>query len=86
MLATQHSVVNVAFGTLRIRAYGWVMSEIERTTHLGMRRYTMNRLSRKRLIDKLVVAYVGWREACARVNDAYRWELTGDDAGTEQPP
>jgi hypothetical protein len=38
-----------------------------------MRRYTMNRLSRKRLIDKLVAAYVDWREACARVNDAYRF-------------
>jgi hypothetical protein len=30
----------------------------------------MNRLSRKRLIDKLVAAYVDWREACVRVNDA----------------
>jgi hypothetical protein len=37
-----------------------------------MRRYTMTRLSRKRPIDKLVAAYVDWREACARVNDAYR--------------
>jgi hypothetical protein len=33
----------------------------------------MNRLSRKRLIDKLVAAYVDWREACVRVNDAYRF-------------
>jgi hypothetical protein len=38
-----------------------------------MRRYTMNRLSRKRLIDKLGAAYFDWREACARVNDAYRF-------------
>jgi hypothetical protein len=38
-----------------------------------MRRYTIHRLSRKRLIDKLVAAYVDWREACARVNDAYRF-------------
>ena len=33
----------------------------------------MNRLSRERLIDKLVAAYVDWREACSRVNDAYRF-------------
>jgi hypothetical protein len=32
----------------------------------------MTALSRKRLIDKLVEAYVDWREACARVNDSYR--------------
>jgi hypothetical protein len=32
----------------------------------------INTLSRKRLVDKLVEAYVDWREACARVNDAYR--------------
>jgi hypothetical protein len=37
-----------------------------------MRRYMMNTLSRKRLVDKLVDAYVDWREMCARVNDAYR--------------
>ncbi|HEY4827639.1 MAG TPA: hypothetical protein VIH85_12770 [Solirubrobacteraceae bacterium] len=28
--------------------------------------------SRKRLIDKLVEAYVDWREACVQVDDAYR--------------
>jgi hypothetical protein len=32
----------------------------------------MNTLSRKRLVDDLVEAYVDWREACARVDDAYR--------------
>jgi hypothetical protein len=31
----------------------------------------MYTLSRKRLVDKLVEAYVAWREACARVDDAY---------------
>jgi hypothetical protein len=28
---------------------------------------------RTRLVDKLVEAYVDWRETCARVNDAYRF-------------
>jgi hypothetical protein len=37
-----------------------------------MRRDTMNKLNRKRLVDKLVEAYVDWRETCARVSDAYR--------------
>ncbi len=32
----------------------------------------MTALSRKRLIDKLVEACVDWREACVRVDDAYR--------------
>jgi hypothetical protein len=32
----------------------------------------MNKLIRKRLVDKLVDAYVDWRETCARVDDAYR--------------
>jgi hypothetical protein len=32
----------------------------------------MNTLRRKRLLDKLVEAYVDWRETCARVNAAYR--------------
>ena len=31
----------------------------------------MNRLSQKRLVYKLVQAYVSWREACLRVRDAY---------------
>jgi hypothetical protein len=29
-------------------------------------------MSRERLLDRLVDAYVDWRDACARVNDAYR--------------
>jgi hypothetical protein len=29
-------------------------------------------MSRERLLDRLVDAYVDWREACGRVNDAYR--------------
>jgi hypothetical protein len=31
----------------------------------------MNRLRHKRLVDRLVDAYVSWREACLRVSDAY---------------
>jgi hypothetical protein len=37
-----------------------------------MRRYVMNTLTRERLVDELVEAYIDWRETCARVNDAYR--------------
>jgi hypothetical protein len=33
----------------------------------------MDTLSRTRLVDKLVEAYVDWRETCVRVNDAYRF-------------
>jgi hypothetical protein len=32
----------------------------------------MNTLSRKRLVDKLVEAYVAWRDMCARVDHACR--------------
>jgi hypothetical protein len=38
-----------------------------------MRRYAMNALGRERLVDKLVEAYVVWREECAWVHDAYRF-------------
>ncbi len=31
----------------------------------------MNKLSQKRLVDRLMEAYVTWREACLRVSDAY---------------
>jgi len=31
----------------------------------------MNKLSHKRLVDRLVDAYVSWREECLRVTDAY---------------
>jgi hypothetical protein len=44
-----------------------------RTKQLGVRRYRMYTLSRKRLVDTLVEAYVAWREACAGVDDAYRY-------------
>jgi hypothetical protein len=32
----------------------------------------VNRLSQKRLVDKMIDAYVDWREACRSVNAAYR--------------
>ena len=31
----------------------------------------MNKLRQKKLVDRLMDAYVGWREACLRVTDAY---------------
>jgi hypothetical protein len=31
----------------------------------------MNKLSQKRMVDRLIEAYVSWREACLRVSDAY---------------
>jgi hypothetical protein len=31
----------------------------------------MNKLSQKRLVDRLIEAYVSWREACLHVSDAY---------------
>ena len=31
----------------------------------------MNNLIHKRLVDRLIDAYVSWREACLRVSDAY---------------
>jgi hypothetical protein len=37
-----------------------------------MRKDMTDALSRTRLVDQLVEAYIDWREACARVNDAYR--------------
>jgi hypothetical protein len=37
-----------------------------------VRRYTIDKLSRERLVDKLVDAYIDWRGECARVDDAYR--------------
>lgn len=43
----------------------------------------MNMLSRNRLVDELVEAYVEWREACARVSDAYRFWASETAPGTE---
>jgi hypothetical protein len=37
-----------------------------------MRRFMMNTVTRERLVDDLVEAYVDWRETCTRVNGAYR--------------
>jgi hypothetical protein len=31
----------------------------------------MNKLRKKRTVDRLIEAYVSWREACLRVTDAY---------------
>jgi hypothetical protein len=31
----------------------------------------MSKLSQKRLVDRLMEAYVSWREACLQVTDAY---------------
>jgi hypothetical protein len=43
----------------------------------------MNRLSQKRLVDRLMEAYVSWREACLRVSETYGcWvRETGPGAG-----
>jgi hypothetical protein len=32
----------------------------------------VNTLRRERLVDRLVEAYIDWRETCLRVTDAYR--------------
>lgn len=46
-----------------------------------MSREKMDMPSREQLIDRLIEAYVDWRDACDRVNDEYRaWALaTGRD-------
>ena len=47
-----------------------------------MRRDMLNTLRREKLVDELVEAYIDWREACARVNDAYRsWARATDPCG-----
>ena len=38
---------------------------------MSVRGHRVDALSRERLVDQLVEAYVDWREACARVDDAY---------------
>jgi hypothetical protein len=44
--------------------------------------YTVDMLSRERLVDQLIEAYVDWRETCARVRDAYRfWEIDSGSYG-----
>jgi hypothetical protein len=43
----------------------------------------MDALGRQRLVDKLVEAYVTWREACAWVNEAYHsWARDPGPGGT----
>jgi hypothetical protein len=43
----------------------------------------MNRLGQKRLMDRLIEAYVSWREACLRVSDAYHsWASESGPAAT----
>ena len=42
----------------------------------------MNKLSQKKLVDRLMDAYVSWREACLRVSDAYRSWGSGTGQGT----
>jgi hypothetical protein len=44
----------------------------------------MNKLRQKRLVDRLLDAYVSWREACLRVSDAYgSWmSETGPDVAS----
>ena len=32
----------------------------------------MNKLSQERLVDAMMEAYVGWREACLHLSDAHR--------------
>jgi hypothetical protein len=40
---------------------------------MSIRGYRVDAFSRERLVDQLVEAYVDWRQACARVDDAYRF-------------
>jgi len=47
---------------------------------MSVRGYRVDMLSRERLVDQLVEAYVDWREACARLDDAYRF-WAGESAG-----
>jgi hypothetical protein len=48
----------------------------------GPRQCGVDMLSRERLVDQLIEAYVDWRETCARVGDAYRfWAIDGGCGG-----
>jgi hypothetical protein len=43
----------------------------------------MNKLRQKKLVDRLIDAYVSWREACLRVSDAYgSWASETDPGAT----
>jgi hypothetical protein len=49
---------------------------------MSVRGYRVDMLSRERLVDQLLEAYVDWREACARVDDAYRfWAVESGGGG-----
>jgi hypothetical protein len=41
----------------------------------------MDELSQKRLVDRLMDAYVSWREACLQVSDAYGSWPSNTDLG-----
>jgi hypothetical protein len=41
----------------------------------------MNKLSERRVVDRLMEAYVSWREACLRVSDAYGSWASGTGPG-----
>ena len=43
----------------------------------------MNKMSQKRLVDRLIGAYVDWREACLRVSDAYGSWASGTGVGAK---
>jgi hypothetical protein len=43
----------------------------------------MNKLGQKRLVDRLMDAYVSWREACVRVSSVYRSWPDGAGADAE---
>jgi hypothetical protein len=45
------------------------------------RQCEVDMLSRERLVDQLIEAYVDWRETCARVGDAYRFWAIGSGSG-----
>ena len=41
----------------------------------------MNKLSQRRVVDRLMEAYVCWREACLQVSDAYGSWASGTGIG-----
>src|SRR5690242_3419071 len=51
-------------------------AHMTRGTHHRPRQRAVDMLSRERLVEEVVEAYVGWREAGARVDDAYRFWTT----------
>jgi hypothetical protein len=43
----------------------------------------MNKMSQKRLVDRLIEAYVDWEEACLRVSDASGFWASGTGLGAK---